>query len=77
MPDFGFLYGCSLMDNSLVYIQKSLKYETDLNSFDFISEIKDFKSQKCFILPNLRVIIALNLLQLITTYTLRTEYLNV
>jgi len=35
----------SLMDN----IQKcaadfSLKYETDLNSSDFISEIKDFKS---------------------------------
>jgi len=47
--NFGFLYGSSLMD-SMDYIQKcaadlSLKNETDLNSSDFISEIKNFKSQ--------------------------------
>lgn len=42
--NFGFLYGSSLMDHSMEYIQKcaadlSLKYETNLNSSDFISEI--------------------------------------
>jgi len=81
--NFGFLYGSSLMDHSrLDYIQKcaadlSLKYETDLNSSDFISEIKDFKCQAFSLLPDLRAATPLALLQLITTYSLRAEYPNV
>lgn len=79
--NFGFLCGSSLMDNSLDYIQKcaadlSLKYEVDLNSSDFISEIKDFKSQAFSLLPDLRAAGPLDLLQLITTYSLRAEYPN-
>lgn len=80
--NFGFLYGSSLMDHSIDYIQKcaadlSLKYETDLNSSDFISEIKDFKCQAFSLLPELRAATPLALLQLITTYSLRAEYPNV
>lgn len=80
--NFGFLYGSSLMDHSMEYIQKcaadlSLKYETDLNSSDFISEIKDFKCQAFSLLPDLRAATPLALLQLITTYSLRAEYPNV
>ncbi|XP_025204578.1 zinc finger MYM-type protein 1-like [Melanaphis sacchari] len=80
--NFGFLYGSSLTDHSMDYIQKcaadlSLKYETDLNSSDFISEIKDFKSQAFSLLPDLRAATPLALLQLITTYSLRAEYPNV
>lgn len=75
--NFGFLYGSSLMDHSIDYIQKcaadiSLKYETD-----FISEIKDFKCQAFSLLPDLRAATPLALLQLITTYSLRAEYPNV
>ncbi|KAF0762752.1 Uncharacterized protein FWK35_00006458 [Aphis craccivora] len=70
------------MDHSMEYIQKcaadlSLKYETDLNSSDFISEIKDFKYQAFSLLPDLRAATPLALLQLITTYSLRAEYPNV
>ncbi|XP_060865965.1 zinc finger MYM-type protein 1-like [Metopolophium dirhodum] len=80
--NFGFLYGSSLTDHSMDYIQKcaadlSLKYKTDLNSSDFISEIKDFKSQAFSLLPDLRAATPLALLQLITTYSLRAEYPNV
>lgn len=80
--NFGFLYGSSLIDHSMDYIQKcaadlSLKYETDLNSSDFISEIKDFKCQAFSLLPDLKAATPLALLQLITTYSLRAEYPNV
>ena len=80
--DFGFLCGSSFMENSLDYIQKcasdlSFKYESDLNAFDFSSEIKDFKSQALSLLPDLRKATPLELLQLIHTYDLRVEYPNV
>lgn len=58
--DFGFLCDSSLMENYLFlyYIQKyasdlSSKYETDLNAFDFNSEIKYCKSQILSLLLNL------------------------
>jgi len=54
----------------------SRKYETDLNSSNFISEIKDCKSQTFSLIPDLRAAARVAILQLSTTYSLHAEYPN-
>lgn len=65
--NFGFYYNHNLIGNSLDCTKKyaadlSLKYETNLNSSDFVAKLQDFKSPVFFVLSDLRTISPLDLL---------------
>lgn len=79
--DFSFLFGSSLEAVSTIDLQKSatdlsLKYEKDLNGYEFSCEIESFKFQVHGLIENLKSATPIDILQTIYDFELAESYQN-